>query len=55
MKYIKYANYSGQKLNADEMVLMSSAEFKSGGKNLKNVPIAITPDGSEPIEIEGGE
>ena len=48
--YTKYADYTGQK---DVHVLMSKDEFLNGGGNLlRNVPITITPDGNEPIEVE---
>lgn len=30
------------------MLLMSAAEFASGGKDVKDVPICITPDGMAP-------
>jgi hypothetical protein len=49
--YIKYPDYNGQ-LNEGNVVLMSLAEFENGGKDLKGVPIAVTPDGAEPIEVE---
>lgn len=53
MKYIKYADYKGQELAEDECVLMSKEEFDNGGKELKGVPVAITPDGEEPkVEID---
>lgn len=47
--YIKYADYKG-KLAKGDMVLMSAAEFASGGNKLTGVPVTITPDGKEPIE-----
>jgi len=49
MKYIKYKDYKfGSVLDKDTMVLMSHEEFVNGGNKLKGVPLAITPDGSEP-------
>lgn len=51
MKYVKYEDYDG-KLNEGECVLMSKAQFDNGGKDLIGVPVAITPDGSEPKEQE---
>ena len=51
MIYIKYADYNGQ-INENEMVLMSHDEFVNGGKDITNVPVCITPDGSEPREVE---
>ncbi len=53
--YIKYLDYSGETLSSEDCVLMSAKEFEEGGKNLMGVPVTITPDGSEPknIEIEG--
>lgn len=40
-----------------EEVLMSVTEFISGMKNIKGVPVAITPDGKQPIfpDIEAEE
>jgi len=52
--YRQYADFQGDLAGAD-MVLMSAAEFNAGGKNLIGVPIAVTPDGSEPQEPEEGE
>ena len=49
--YIKYADYTG-KLAKGDIVLMSAVEFANGGKNLTGVPVAITPDGKEPVEVE---
>ena len=31
---------------------MSHDEFINGGKDIENIPIAVTPDGSEPQEPE---
>lgn len=47
--YIRYADYTG-KLAKGDVVLMSADEFANGGSKLKGVPIAITPDGKEPVE-----
>lgn len=52
MKYIKYADYNGEALAEDECILMSKKEFDNGGKELKGVPVAITPDGEELQESE---
>ena len=48
--YIAYKDYKG-KLAKGDMVLMSAAEFAAGGNKLKGVPVAITPDGKEPVEL----
>lgn len=49
--YIKYANYQpDMQLGDDDSVLMSLHEFLSGGKDLENVPVTITPDGEPPEE-----
>ena len=49
--YIKYTNYKlGMQLGDDDSVLMSLQEFLSGGKDLENVPVTITPDGEPPAE-----
>lgn len=49
MKYIPYREYkAGMTLGKDVMVLMSHDEFVNGGSKLRGVPLAITPDGSEP-------
>ena len=51
--YVKYKNYlDGAKLNEGDMILMSHDEFINGGKDIENIPIAVTPDGSEPQEPE---
>jgi len=49
-KYIKIVDYHGQDLAKDETILMSLTEFNAGGKDLKGVPICITPSGEEPTE-----
>jgi len=54
MKYITIKEYEEKeknkiKLEKDEEVLMSHDEFVKGGKNIKGVPLAITPYGSEPV------
>ena len=49
--YIKYADYKG-KLAKGDMVLMSAAEFASGGNKLTGVPVTITPYGLPPIEMD---
>ena len=49
--YIKYANYQpDMQLGDDDSVLMSLQEFLSGGKDLEDVPVTITPDGEPPTE-----
>jgi len=51
--YIKYIdNNTDYRLGKDDSVLMSRDEFMAGGKDLKNIAITVTPDGSEPIESE---
>ena len=49
--YIKYKDYKGQ-LNEGEVLLMSHDEFVQGGKDIKGVPTAVTPDGEEPKDME---
>ena len=51
MKYVKYSNFKGA-LQEGEILLMSHSEFENGGKDVKNVPVCITPLGEEPIEIQ---
>lgn len=49
--YIRYTNYkTGMQLGDDDSVLMSLQEFLSGGKDLEDVPVTITPDGEPPAE-----
>ena len=49
--YIKYTDYQpGMQLGDDDSVLMSLQEFLSGGKDLEDVPVTITPDGEPPAE-----
>ena len=49
--YIKYADYQpDMQLGDDDSVLMSLQEFLSGGKDLEDVPVTITPDGEPPEE-----
>ena len=49
--YIRYTNYkTGMQLGDDDSVLMSLQEFLSGGKDLEDVPVTITPDGEPPTE-----
>lgn len=49
--YIKYAEYQpDMQLGDDDSVLMSLQEFLSGGKDLEDVPVTITPDGEPPAE-----
>lgn len=51
--YIKYADYqSDMQLGDDDSVLMSLQEFLSGGKDLEDVPVTITPDGNPPTDID---
>jgi len=50
--YIKYKDYNGQKLLEGQSILMSHDEFVTGGKDLKDVPLTITKDGSEPLAEE---
>ena len=49
--YIKYKDYTGE-INEGDMLLMSHDEFVSGGKGIEGVPIAVTPDGEAPMEME---
>jgi len=51
MKYIKYSEFTGV-LQSDEMLLMSHDEFINGGKDITNIPVCVTPDGSEPQEVD---
>lgn len=49
--YIKYADYQpDMQLGENDSVLMSLQEFLSGGKDLEDVPVTITPDGEPPVE-----
>ena len=49
--YIKYTDYHpDMQLGDDDSVLMSLQEFLSGGKDLEDVPVTITPDGEPPAE-----
>ena len=41
--------------DVDGMVLMSGAEFASGGHKLMGIPVCITPDGKPPKPIEDME
>ena len=53
-KYIKLVDYNNT-LNEDEVLLLSANEYLESYKNsnlLNGIPIAITPDGEEPKEIE---
>ncbi len=52
--YIKYKDFNGS-LNEDELLLMSLEDFESGGKDLLNVAITVTPNGEEPPEVEFSE
>ena len=49
--YIKYADYQpDMQIGDDDSILMSLQEFLSGGKDLEDVPVTITPDGEPPAE-----
>lgn len=59
----KAYSISKEALAKGEEVLMSHAEFVGGMKNIKGVPVTITPDGKQPvfpdidketIDIKGG-
>ena len=52
--YIKFQDYTGT-LQDGDVVLMSAEEFANGGKMLKDVPVAITPSGYEPVLHETDE
>ena len=52
--YIKLIDYTGS-LQDGEVLLMSHDEFVNGGKNIEGVPVTVTPDGNEPVEIEENE
>jgi len=54
MKYVKYSEFTGT-LQEDEILLMSHDEFEAGGKEVTNIPVCITFDGSEPKEEESHE
>jgi len=47
--YIKYKEYKG-KLAEGDVVLMSHQEFVDGGKDIKGIPVTVTPNGEEPVE-----
>lgn len=49
--YIKYADYTG-KLAKGDIVLMSAAQFANGGDKLTGIPVAITPYGLPPVEMD---
>ena len=54
MKYIKHKDFKG-KLEKDECLLIDSANYLALYRNsdaLNRIPVAITPDGEEPEEIE---
>ena len=54
MKYIKYKDFKG-KLEKDECLLIDANTYLALYKNsdaLNGIPVAITPDGEEPEEIE---
>lgn len=54
--YIKYADYQpDMQLGDDDSVLMSLQEFLSGGKDLEDVPVTITPDGNPPTDIDNDD
>ena len=54
--YIKYTDYQpDMQLGDDDSVLMSLQEFLSGGKDLEDVPVTITPDGNPPTDTEDEE
>ena len=54
--YIKYADYQpDMQLGDDDSVLMSLKEFLSGGKDLEDVPVTITPDGEPPADTDDAE
>ena len=50
--YIKLKDYNGQELEKGDSVLMSRDEWLDVGKNIKGIPLTITPDGSEPKDID---
>jgi len=51
--YKKFKEHKAKdKIGKDDMVLMSHAEFIKMGKDLKGVPVCITPDGKEPVEVK---
>ena len=50
--YIKLKDFNGT-LTQGDILLMSRDEFLNGGKDITGVPVAITPDGNEPVEYEG--
>lgn len=57
IKYIKLNDFSG-KLNENEILLMSSNEYLKDYRNsdaLNGLPVAITPNGEEPKEMEEEE
>ena len=49
--YIKLSDFTGV-LEEGDTLLMSHEEFLAGGKSITGVPVTITPDGSEPVEID---
>ena len=43
-----------RKNKSGEEILMSHDEFVKGGKDIKGIPITITPNGEAPKELEDG-
>ena len=50
-------NIDSKALVKDEEILMSKSQFDGGMKNIKGVPVTITPDGKQPVfpDIEAEE
>ena len=53
LKVSKVSELTISKVSA--MIVMSHAEFVAGGKDIKGVPVAITPDGKPPKIIDETE
>jgi len=51
MIYVKYKDFKGT-LKDGETLLISNEEFDNGGKDVMGVPVSITPDGEEPVDME---
>lgn len=49
---IKYSDYLLGKEPDEEGILMSLVEYQSGGKDVVNIPIIVTPTGEPPVGEE---
>ena len=49
--YIKYKDFNGS-LQNDDVLLLSLQEMIAHKTEIKGLPICVTKDGTEPIEVE---